>query len=116
MTEWKCSSADCPSNSNFSILISNTKNPLSAPVTPNPFLITFKSPSNNEIYNCGTTLNALPDLEIGPIFNLQITHFNTPYTLHSTNYNISFATSASISTNGYITLYFPPRRIKKSAT
>lgn len=80
-------------------------NPLSAPANPDPFIVYSTSPSGNSQYRC--TSIASPELEIGPLYNLEITHHSTDYVLSTTNYTISFTTSSEIPAGGDFVINFP---------
>ena len=88
-------------------MITNAVNPPSAPATPDPFIIYSTSLLGNAQYRCSTPLTALPELEIGPLYNLAIDQHDTDYVLSSTNYTISFTTSSDIPLNGEFIFNFP---------
>jgi hypothetical protein len=107
LTEWKCPDPKCLNATEFSITFNNTLNPPSAPVTPDNFKVILSSPAGNEAYECPTLLIALPELDIGPLLNLQVTQTNTSFTLQETFYNISFVTTSPIPAGGKFTIYPP---------
>ena len=110
MTEWLCT-GDCLSGTSFSVRFGQGSNPPSAPSSYDPFIVQISSPSGNAIYECPSGLEAEPELEIGPLYDLTVTHQNSQYTMESTEYVISFTTSAEIPSGGWISFYFPADRI-----
>lgn len=114
INEWKCTSGNCASGITFSVKITSAKNPAVAAVTYDPFLIDIISPSSNKIFKAPTVLNALPDLEVGPLNNHVVTFQNTQYTLSTTEYLISFQTTSVIPAGGKVIFTFPDKRIWKN--
>jgi hypothetical protein len=99
MAEWKCGTTGCENQTTFSILLSNSKNPISAAATPTTFLFTFYSASNRSIYTCQPNIIALPELQIGAITNLVITP-SSIFTLQPTTYTMTFIITLPVPENG----------------
>ena len=95
-------------------MLTNIKNPVAAAIDPNPFLIDFLSPSGNAIFIAPKPLDATPELSVGELENLKITHQNTVYTYSPTEYLFSFDTTLDIPAGGKIVFQFPDHRIWKS--
>lgn len=111
--EWKCISNNCLNGTKFSLMLTNTVNPPSASASLSTFLVYSTSPAGNAEYRC--MINATPDLEIGPLYNLNITQHDADYVLSSTNYTVAFTTSSDIPINGEFLFYFPNKRIFKES-
>ena len=54
-------------------------NPNVVAVTTNTFLISLISPSSNQIFQTPSSLDAFPNLEVGPLNNHNITFQNTQF-------------------------------------
>lgn len=96
MTEFKCVDSNCPSNTEFQINLSNTENPLVSPAGLDPFVITITSATGNDIFVSPASVDATPELEVGPLISLTITHQNTQYIKETTEYYYEFETSSDI--------------------
>ena len=83
-------------------------------VSYNSLMIYFISPSSNQIFTEPSSLNALPDIEVGALNNHVVTFQNTQYTLSTTEYLISFDTTSAIPSGGKIIFTFPDKRIWKN--
>ena len=95
-----CNSQNCLSGQKFTLGLSNTKNPSSAPSVLDPITVQITSPDKNPIYKCPDLFDATPVLEIGPLFNLKVTHHDSRHTKEASEYSISFTTSAEITSGG----------------
>ena len=116
INEWKCTSGNCASGTTFNIQLTNAQNPAVAAVTTDPFTIDFISPSSNKIFQAPTTLDASPALEVGALNNHVVTHQNTQYTLSTTEYVISYDTTAEVPAGGKFIFTFPDKRIWKDSS
>ena len=75
MIEFHCIDGSiCSTNTEFQINLSNTENPLVSPADLDPFIINVVSPSGNQIFVSPVGLVATPELEVGPLISLTITH------------------------------------------
>ena len=107
---------NCSTDQEFQINLSNTENPLVSPADLDPFIIEITSPSGNAIFKSPAVLSATPELEVGPLISLTISHQNTVYIKESTEYYYEFETSSDIPAGGKIILFFPNERIYEDST
>ena len=74
LVEWKCAAANCAKDTAFSLVLSNTENPLIAATVEDDFRIAINTAGGNAIFVSPSPLTATPALEVGPINGHTITH------------------------------------------
>jgi hypothetical protein len=106
ITETTCGPNFCSGQKVYDIELSNTKNAMVTAAQMKPFVLTLSSNTNNLIYT-GEVANALPELAVGNITNINVLMDNTEIGAIPT-YTFQFTTEAEIVQNGIILLEFTP--------